>query len=271
MSALSDAMRRLAREIDETYREDILDYRGRTISRDHVAYYLSSSYHRTVEIARVVSATSPGAKVLDIGIGYGFYDILLKEEYGMDVCGMELAENIAAYCLLPKRHNINVIPGELTKTPCSIPDESFDVVIFSEVIEHLRISPFRALTEIKRMLRPGGRLVVTTPNIARLPNLLNLLLGKNIVEPLPDEDEGLDHITDRMIHIREYTMPELAGLMRRAGYEVVQQRHALANDRLPPSHGLTFKTASIRRMMLPVVAVVPRLRALLVLVGQKTG
>ena len=95
-------------------------------------------------------------------------------------------------------------------------DDSLDTVILAEVLEHLRISPMTALREIHRILKPGGHLILTTPNIARLANLAYLLLGRNIVEPFPEDDSDLEHITDKVSHIREYTMHELKQLVGRA-------------------------------------------------------
>ena len=46
-------------------------------------------------------------------------------------------------------------------------DDSFDVVLFCEIIEHLTADPIASLREIKRVLRPDGVLVLTTPNAAR--------------------------------------------------------------------------------------------------------
>src|SRR6266852_1573258 len=50
-------------------------------------------------------------------------------------------------------------------------DNSFDVVLFCEIIEHLLSDPVHVLTEVRRVLKPGGDLVLTTPNVARLDNV----------------------------------------------------------------------------------------------------
>jgi ubiquinone/menaquinone biosynthesis C-methylase UbiE len=55
--------------------------------------------------------------------------------------------------------------------------ESFDIVVFSEVMEHLRF-PQKALSEITRVLRPKGRLVGSVPNSFRLRNRLKFMVGK---------------------------------------------------------------------------------------------
>lgn len=269
MLRVGSTVEQIANEIDELYNRGVCDYKGNVINKEHVKNYLFTTYYRVREIVKYISRVGQGRKILDIGIGYGFYDIILKEDFGLDVTGMEIEANIPAYCILPKLRGIPIISGELSKKPSSIPEKSFDVVIFAEVIEHLHISPLRVLLEIKRILKPGGLLLLTTPNVARLSSVLALLAGKNIVEMFPDDDTELDHITDRMTHIREYTMNELKTLMKRAGYKIIKTRYSLSNDRIPPRQSLNWKRKSIRLMLMPPVTIVPTLRSLLFIVGQK--
>ena len=162
--------RQLLDEIARTYPEEggTPDYWGTLINRAHVMRYFSLSFHRNRELVKNVVQLGRDKKILDAGISYGFADITLKEIYGFDITGLELQENIGIYCQLPIAHGIEVIAGQLGKEPCPVPDGSFDIVILSEVLEHLRISPMTALREIHRILKPGGYLILTTPNIARL-------------------------------------------------------------------------------------------------------
>ena len=234
---------------------------------EHVTRYLLSSYHRTQEVVSTVRGLGHDKRILDIGIGYGFYDIILKRDCGFDITGMEIPANIPAYCRLPQAHGIPIIPAKLGATHCPVPEGRFDVVIFAEVFEHLRVSPLRALVEIRRMLKPDGLLLLTTPNIARLSNILSLLRGRNILEAFPDDDTGLDHITDHVAHIREYTMSELLGLIGRAGYRIIKRTYSHAPDRTPPRQRASLRRRAIRA----VVTLAPPLRSLLVVIGKKVG
>jgi len=269
MREIDNTVRQFVRDIDELYKNDIRDYKGRIINSEHVRNYLFTSWYRIREIVELVCRLSPSKRILDIGIGYGFYDIVLKENFRLDVTGMEVEENIPVYCLLPQSHGISIIPGRLCKTPCSIPDNTFDVVILSEVIEHLRISPLRALLEINRILKPNGLLLLTTPNIANLSNVLKLLVGSNVVEMFPDDDSELTHITDSMTHIREYTMKELKTLMNRAGYKIIKSKYSLSNNKMPPHKNVNWKQKTKRATLISVLAIFPPLRSLLVVLGQK--
>lgn len=102
---------------------------------------------------------------------------------------------------------------DLERTPYPLADQSFDVVLLTEVLEHLRDYPARALAEAHRILRPGGILVLTTPNAAYLRSRISLLLGRSVYTPLGDWLYGLPHAR----HAREYTCAELESLVQHVG------------------------------------------------------
>lgn len=92
-------------------------------------------------------------------------------------------------------------------------DNSFDVVLFCEVIEHLQNDPVKVLCEIKRILQPGGYLILTTPNVNRLENVCRMIAGANIYDPY----SGYGPYGR---HNREYNKHELARLLHFCGFEV---------------------------------------------------
>lgn len=92
-------------------------------------------------------------------------------------------------------------------------DDTFDVVLFCEMLEHLLMNPVATLREIHRVLAPGGVLVVTTPNVARLENAISLVEGVNMYDPY----SGFGPYGR---HNREYTRDELHRLLEFAGFEV---------------------------------------------------
>jgi SAM-dependent methyltransferase len=118
---------------------------------------------------------------------------------------------------------IELVEWDLEQTPYPLEDESFDVVVLTEVLEHLREFPARALEEARRILRHGGLLVLTTPNAAYVRNRMRLMAGRSVYTPMRDWLHGLPHAR----HAREYTRSELELLISHAGLEpvVVTGRH----------------------------------------------
>lgn len=92
-------------------------------------------------------------------------------------------------------------------------DDAFDVVLFCEMLEHLLMNPLATLREIHRVLKPSGVLVLTTPNVARLDNVLSLVEGVNMYDPY----SGYGPYGR---HNREYTRDELHRLLEFAGFDV---------------------------------------------------
>ncbi len=90
-------------------------------------------------------------------------------------------------------------------------DASFDVALYCEVIEHMTNDPRQSLMELKRVLKPQGFLILTTPNVARLENVARLIAGANIYDPY----SGYGPYGR---HNREYTRHELSLLLPHCGF-----------------------------------------------------
>lgn len=94
------------------------------------------------------------------------------------------------------------------------PDHEFDLVIFAEIIEHLLNDPCKVLREIRRVLKPSGTLILTTPNVARLENVARMVGGANIYDPY----SGYGPYGR---HNREYNRHELVQLLQFEGFDPV--------------------------------------------------
>lgn len=95
------------------------------------------------------------------------------------------------------------------------PDASFDVVLFCELLEHLAINPVFALAEIHRVLRPGGHLIVTTPNALSIERLDCFVRASH-----QDVDRYNPTFGYGARHNREYNPAELRLLLEETGFDI---------------------------------------------------
>jgi SAM-dependent methyltransferase len=105
----------------------------------------------------------------------------------------------------------------------------FDCVFFSEVIEHLPIPGYIALERLRKVLRPGGVIICTTPNLYRLRNVVYMALGRQIFDNFqyPDDDVAL-------LHVLEYSRDHLDWQFKKSGFtqcrvEYSQMHHLPTN------------------------------------------
>jgi SAM-dependent methyltransferase len=147
----------------------------------------------------------PGDRVLDLGCGAGAFTAEIARG-GASVVGVEVAGTAIARARARHPHlDFRLAPID---GPLSLDDASFDLVWASEVIEHVADTA-RWLSEVRRVLAPGGRLALTTPSHGRL----RLTLGgiERFSEPLGD-------------HLHLYTRRSLRRVLEELGFEAVWVR-----------------------------------------------
>jgi 2-polyprenyl-3-methyl-5-hydroxy-6-metoxy-1,4-benzoquinol methylase len=171
------------------------------------------------------------AEILDVGCYPPFLmDALTKK--GFRVSG------IASHHEQMEQEHVKVLNIETDPFPWK--PSQFDCVIFTEVIEHLPHNPQIPLKEIFRVLKPGGFLLISTPNGVKLHHRLRMLAGKPVTFPL---DQLIDsHPNDGSIYMRhnkEYTMEELEFVVTSAGFTVSQKEHVVL---YPPTRKKTRQT-----------------------------
>ena len=115
-------------------------------------------------------------------------------------------------------------------------DEYFSTVLCCELLEHLAADPMHMTMEINRILKPGGHLVLTTPNIASLRALAGILQGYHpMLFPAyirPNEGGKAD-----ARHNREYTAGEIKALLENSGFEVTLIETGPFREECKPEHG----------------------------------
>lgn len=167
---------------------------------------------------------SGASRVLDLGCGRGLFPAELHRRLGVQAHGLDVfePEEVAAdgWCYTG---------GDLT---CGLPygDGRFDCVTLGEVIEHLP-DPDRLLGEIRRVLAPGGRLVVSTPNLVCWANRVLVPLG---IQPLFTETSCQVTLGRRFRalgqggraqgHLKLFTHRSLGEILELHGFELLGRR-----------------------------------------------
>ncbi len=113
---------------------------------------------------------------------------------------------------------IEVIKHDLAQ-PLPFPDGSFDLVVCNAVIEHLHGIHKALFLEAFRVLVPGGSFAFTTPNLASLLKRLRFLIGRS---PNWDITDYFEQGTGFTGHVREFTVAECGGMLRKSGFEVTR-------------------------------------------------
>lgn len=116
----------------------------------------------------VASVAPPPARVLDLAAAQGTFSLRLAED-GYSVTWNDLREDLVGYVRLKHEFGaIEYLPGNIFELE---PTSDFDVVLITEVIEHVA-HPDEFLCRVASLVRPGGRIVLTTPNGAYFRNKL---------------------------------------------------------------------------------------------------
>lgn len=100
-------------------------------------------------------------------------------------------------------------------------NKKFDLVLFSETLEHLRINPYFVLQNISKIIKKGGRLILTVPNNLKLSNRLRALFGKSVMENIKNYIvKNNDNNNLYGYHWREYTLSEIEFLLVNVGFKI---------------------------------------------------
>jgi ubiquinone/menaquinone biosynthesis C-methylase UbiE len=163
-----------------------------------------------------------GGRALEVGPGCGVYLPMLAGLFGQVVAvDIETAYLRHASRLCPTLPNLALVRDDVCAS--ALPEEGFDLVLCTEVIEHIQQSG-AALRGMRRLLKPGGVLVLSTPQrysplelaakIAFLPGVIRLV-RRIYREPVLETG-----------HINLMTAPALQRQLRDAGFDIIEQHRS---------------------------------------------
>lgn len=158
---------------------------------------------------KMVRLVGKGKLVLEIGCGKGFVSEQLRKN-GCAVTGIEIDKESAKKA---KRFCKSVLVGNVEEMKLDFVKESFDVILFGDVLEHL-LDPKAVLKKLRPFLVREGKIVVSLPNVANWKIRLGFLVGK-----FGYTEWG---ILDKT-HVRFFTMKSARDLLKEAGFRVVEE------------------------------------------------
>ena len=178
-------------------------------------------------LALLESHLARARRVLDIGAGEGYlarrvHDLIKSHGY---------AAELRACDLFPENFRVPEVPCHAIDLHGGLPldDQSVDLAYSVEVLEHLE-DQFFFLREVHRVLRPGGRFVLTTPNVLSLTSRVRTLLAgfPELFGPLPIHGDDPQHVGG---HIHPVSVYYISYMAEKAGFRVI----GISTDRVKSS------------------------------------
>ena len=176
-------------------------------------------YARTLDVLFDGSAPVEGVKLLEIAtsavLPVAIYD--MGVDVDITVTHFDLEQKKSGTYTVAHADKEYTLPSyfvdlETQKLPAK--DDTFDIILCCEVLEHLDVDPMFMLAELNRVLKPGGRLILTTPNITSSHALWKMLRG---IEPYFFMQYHKDGSPYR--HNYEYSLGGLTTLLEAAGFK----------------------------------------------------
>jgi SAM-dependent methyltransferase len=188
--------------------------------------YFSGSLQRiALNIVFLRGILKRGDRYLDVG-SFGIESAVLKREnpeieyralsFDGNVIGID-DDGFYETTRFDDRREVRLECRDVEREAFPYGDDTFDVVTCFEVIEHLKFSPIPMLMEIRRVLKPDGVLVLTTPNINSAESIVRMLKGESPQEcPLFHRDMKYG-----VVHPKEYTRRQLHDAFEELGFEIL--------------------------------------------------
>jgi SAM-dependent methyltransferase len=181
---------------------------------------------RKIRILRYIQAHSEEdqtPRLLDIGAQFGALAIY-AQQLGCRAAALDYGMYSAAFHDVVADRGVDYRECDLTCEPLPFAGDSFDFVTYTDVIEHHAFSPKRVLAEIHRVLVPGGRVMLATPNHASIYNRIKLLAGGSVNDEF---DYFFNTAADAATypgHHREFTRAEIRSALERTDFRVLECR-----------------------------------------------
>jgi len=185
--------------------------------RDWWLSYLKSHLDHYISVLSHLPPPESCGQLLEVGCVPGHLTLLLAD----------LGYKISCVDIEPKRfaklwsaHSIKMHKVDIETERLPFENGTFSVVLFTEVLEHLRVQPIFALREVARVTESGGKIILSVPNITPI-HRWRFFTGRDYQGDIIKEFEKLDTF-GHMGHIRLYSAKEVQRLLQYVGYTEVK-------------------------------------------------
>lgn len=207
-------------------------------------------------------------KMLDVGCGNGEFTALF-ESPERELYGVDLVENNVKLAI---KKGINAKKCDLNNEKLPFKDKEFDILLCSEVIEHI-FDTERFAGELKRVLKDGGALIISVPNVACWYNRGVLLLGKLpfYIESGSTKSFGTLFNGEPMGHVKAFTKKSLIELLEYTGFKIEEVKGSKINLSSHCTKKRHFAGNGIFKFFEHVFCSVPSLASNIIIRASKKG
>jgi SAM-dependent methyltransferase len=189
------------------------------LSEWHENYVKNHKLRIAIDLDMVKKQGGQGSGVLE----FGSVPLLLTAALSAsnyNVTGIDLAPE--RYRGTIEKIGIKVVKCDIETEKLPFGDNSFDAVVFNELFEHLRINPIFTLSEVLRVLRPGGIMMLSSPNLRSLNGMYNFCIKNRAYSCSGNTYEEYQKLENlgHMGHVREYTTAEVTEFLTNIGFDV---------------------------------------------------
>ena len=233
-------------------------------------YYKGFACEPRFDVVAKLFSQQRAARFLDVGCGDGDITLMIKNNlHAQEVYGLDIAAEAVA---VANKKGVCAFKIDIDNDPFPFDDQYFDTAYCGEIIEHVYDTD-HLLSEVFRVLKPKGRCIITTPNLAGWASRFALLMG---YEPYPmavsPKFEGLGKLwanggEGQWGHIRVMTLRALKDLVELHGFRVVQTVGCTVSVKSSMSSSLLGFVNSVDKVM----AKFPSMSSRVILVVEKNS